>query len=433
MPARSSYPDDLPAAIRTWLPAPFFSSWTLRRGLCWTPQRLVWLAILLVWSAEQTLADRFDAAVRLLRDWFPRWSLGDSYTGFSAALGRWSDTLQPAVAARLRQQMARLPGRRLRHGWPAFAVDGSRVECPRTAANQAAFGCAGKKRTAPQLFLTTLWDLGTGLPWDYRIGPGTASERRHLESMLADLPAGALVVADAGFVGYDLCQRILASGRSFLLRVGANIQLLRELGAVVDEDEATVYLWPGNRRCQPPLVLRLIVLPGDKKGKVYLLTNVRDEAALSDTAAAELYRLRWGVEVFYRGCKQTLQRRKMLSRAPAQAKAELGWTLVGVWLLGLMSVSAILAAGGDPLSWSVALARKTVRRAMRPTGGSRRQPPLQEQLAAATQDEYERRGSKQARDWPHKKREKGPGAPKIRAATADEVQRATRFQSKRAA
>lgn len=432
MPARSSYPNDLIAAIRTWLPAAFFARWAVRRGLCWTPQRLLWLAVLMAWSAEHTLADRFDDAVRLLRDWFPTWPLGGSYTGFSAALVRWSGTLQPAVAARLRQQMAGLPGRRRRHGWSAVAVDGSRVECPRTAANQAAFGCAGKKRTAPQLFLTTVWDLGTGLPWDYRIGPGTASERRHLEEMLPALPADALVVADAGFVGYDLCRRVLASGRSFLLRVGANLQLLTGLDGTVGGDGATVSLWPGNRRRQPPLLLRLIGLPGDKKGPVYLLTNVRDQAALADAAAAELYRLRWGVEVFYRGCKQTLQRRAMRSRAPGQAEGELGWTVLGVWLLGLMSVAALLAAGGDPLSWSVALARKAVRQAMRPASGSGR-PRLTTQLAAATQDGYRRRASKQARDWPHQKHEKGPGAPKMRPATADEVQRATRFQSKRAA
>lgn len=126
------------------------------------------------------------------------------------------------------------------------------------------------------------------------------------------------MVADAGFVGYDLCQRIRASGRSFLLRVGANIQLLRDLGAGVDEDEATVYLWPGNRRRQPPLVLRLIVLPGDKKGKVYLLTNVRDEAALSDTAAAELYRLRWGVETDQADCTSS----SVLYQAGAAAYSE---------------------------------------------------------------------------------------------------------------
>jgi hypothetical protein len=79
-------------------------------------------------------------------------------------------------------------------------------------------GCAGKKKTGPQLFLTTLWHMGTGLPWDYRIGPGTASERHHLRDMLADLPAKAMVVADAGFTGYELLRAIDQLGLSFLVR-----------------------------------------------------------------------------------------------------------------------------------------------------------------------------------------------------------------------
>src|SRR4029453_634829 len=113
-----------------------------------------------------------------------------------------------------------------------FAADGSRLECPRTAANEAGLGCAGKRKTGPQLFLTTLWHMGTGLPWAFRIGPGTASERRHLEAMLPELPRQALVIADAGFTGYDLYRRLLAAQMNFLLRVGANVQLLRKLGSV---------------------------------------------------------------------------------------------------------------------------------------------------------------------------------------------------------
>ena len=80
--------------------------------------------------------------------------------------------------------------------------------------------------------------------------------------------------------------------------------------------------------------------------------------------------MRWGVEVFYRATKQTLRRRRMLSRTPEAARCEWTWALLGVWLLGPMSVSAILGRGGDPLSRSAALARRRVREAMR-LGGRR--------------------------------------------------------------
>jgi len=94
-----------------------------------------------------------------------------------------------------------------------------------------------------------------------------------------------------------------------------------------------------------------------------LLTNVLDPTQLTDEEAAMLYAMRWGEEVFYRSHKQTMQRRKLLSRRPATCLAEAQWTLLGLWLLGLMTVSRLIGAGTDPLEMSVARARDAVRRA----------------------------------------------------------------------
>jgi hypothetical protein len=431
MRAPSSYRHGLVEAIRRWLPAPSFARWPLRGGLLWTPQRLVWVALLMAWSAEQTLAERFAAALELLAVLFPRWRRGGGYTGWSAALQAWSGSLRPAVAQRLRREMRGFAGEHWRRGGRcAFAADGSRVECPRTAANEKALGRAGRKGTGPQLFVTTLWHMGLGLPWDYRIGPGTASERRHLGDMLADLPDDALIVADAGFSGYDLYRAILGARRSFLLRVGSNVHLLTRLGYAEREGPDMVYLWPEARRDEPPLALRLIVLTRGRD-KAYLVTDVLDEAALPASEAALLYEMRWGVEVFYRSCKQTLQRRRMLGRTPRAAEEELAWAVLGLWLLGMMTTAAVAARGGDPLAWSVALARRQLRRAMRQAAGGRRdRAPLARELAGAVRDGYARKGSKKARNWPHKKRERPPGAPEIRQATRQEVRSAQRLRQK---
>jgi hypothetical protein len=431
---RLSYRESLIQAIRNWFPWQFFSRWKLRRGLQWTPQRIFWIAILMTWCAEQTLKERFEAVRESVQALFPRWRLGESYTGWYEAQAVWLRHLQPALAKRLQQQMRAVAGCCwTREGWCAFAGDGSRVECPRTAANEEELGCAGKKRTCPQLFVTTLWHMGTGLPWDFRIGPGTASERRHLEEMLPDLPPKALLVADAGFVGYDFFQRIGAARKHFLVRVGANIRLLQKLGYAEREGSTTVYLWPENRSQQAPIVLRLLVLSQGKK-KMYLVTNVLAEAALSKKTAAILYEMRWGIEVFYRSTKQTLERRRMLSHTPDAAKCELTWTMFGIWLLGLMSVSGILERGDDPLSWSAALARNRVRRAMRrATTAQRRRESLSAELAHATKDTYERHGSKKARDWPHKKKEEPPGNPEIKLASPQQIRGAQRLKKKLAA
>ena len=87
-----------------------------------------------------------------------------------------------------------------------------------------------KKATSPQLWLTLLWHVGSSLPWAWRTGPSGASERDQLVAMVPELPAQALLVADAGLVGYALWQALLTAGHHFVLRVGANVRLLRQLG-----------------------------------------------------------------------------------------------------------------------------------------------------------------------------------------------------------
>jgi hypothetical protein len=409
-----------------------FSHLPVRGNVLWTPQRLAWMGLLMSWDEGQTLGVRWDHAGTAAHDLHAHWKLGESYSGFTQALVREMPRLLPAVTQRFRQAMQTLPRRWWTcAGWTAFAVDGSRQEAPHTAANEAELGCAGKERTAPQVYITTMWHLGLGLPWDFRVGPGTDSERHHALEMVEQLPPRALLVADAGFVGYELCRKLLLSGRSFLLRVGGNIRLLKELGYYQQERGDIVYLWPTKRQFggrHKPLVLRLLRL---RQGKQtwYLVTNVLDRRQLTNTQARKLYESRWGEEVFYRSYKQTLGRRKLLSRTAATCTVESQWTLLGLWLLGLMSVSQITARQGDPKAWSVAESRDVVRQALRNERPRRdARCPLGKRLAQALKDTYQRTSAKTARNYPRKKKEKPPGPPTIESAEAAEIARAARLE-----
>ena len=151
----------------------------------WTPWRLVLAAVLMAWEGAGSLAQRFATTRITLRQWWPKQSLGRTYQGWIKALVRLSPRLLETLTAHLRQQLQAVAGPFWRRqGQVAFAVDGSRLECPRTAANEAALGCAGRQKTGPQLFVTSVYHMGTGLLWAFRCGPGTDSERTHLRQML---------------------------------------------------------------------------------------------------------------------------------------------------------------------------------------------------------------------------------------------------------
>ena len=94
-------------------------------------------------------------------------------------------------------------------------------------------------------------------------------------------------------------------------------------------------------------------------------------------------------------------------------------------------VGNILAKRGDPLRWSAARARQRVRQSMRRALKRRdKDRRLGKDLAQMLKDEYQRRGSKKARNWPHKKKEKPPGAPKIQLANAEQKRAVKRLKKK---
>src|SRR5262249_48723178 len=298
------------------------------RDLCtWTPHGLTAAALLWAWSDEATLTARFEAARKVaLRALGLTGSTARTYQAFLKLLRAWTAVLAAALVPALRRRLQADRADRFRvGGYAVFGVDGSRLELPRTASNEARFAptrrpaskprraaaAHAKKVNPPQMWLTVMFHAGTGLPWDWRTGPSGSSERQHLMQMIAALPADALVTADAGFVGYEYWKALRDSGRGSLIRVGANVRLLKGLGYARERD-GLVPLWPagGAARRQPPLVLRLVVARGPRH-PVYLVTSVLDAEALPDPQVIALYRLRWGVELFYRQFKQTFGRRKL--------------------------------------------------------------------------------------------------------------------------
>ncbi|MBX3436379.1 MAG: IS4 family transposase, partial [Planctomycetaceae bacterium] len=339
-----------------------WSGVVLRDDCTWTPRWLAAGALLWAWSNEDTLAERFACSRRLIgHQRADSIEPAGSYQAFLKLLQRWTNRLLAVLQQALRQRMQEFSGAWRLHGFVVFGVDGSRIDLPRTRSHEAAYApsrsrspktrrarrrprsAAGEKKARQaQLWLTTMYHVALHLPWDWRIGPSDSSERAHAREMLDTLPADALLTADAGFVGYDFAQAVLAGGRQLLVRVGSNVTLLKQLG-YVRESAGTVYLWTDQAasRRDEPLVFRHVVVQGPRH-PLHLIVSVLSPRRLSDRQVAALYRARWGVEVFYRHLKQTFGRRKLRSCAAANARVELEWSLVGLWSIGLYATAELI-------------------------------------------------------------------------------------------
>lgn len=274
--------------------------------------------------------------------------------------------------------------------------------------------------------MTLLWHVGTGLPWDWQSGPSGSSERQHMQELLDELPDHSLIIADAGFVGYDFWKSILAAKKDFLIRVGANVKLIKPLG-YARENGSTVSLWPDQvaRKKEPPLVLRLIVIHNGRH-PVYLVTNITNKKLLSDKQACEIYHHRWGIELFFRTFKQTFGRQKLRSRNAENARMELDWSLLALWMICLLGQCELVQSGEDPFQLSPALAIKAVQFILREYRVRPESPAetLGCLLVKSQRDQYIRNGSKTSRNYPRKKKKKQIGSPTIIPATKQQIETA---------
>jgi DDE family transposase len=423
-----------------------WSSIRWRTDCTWSPRLLAVTALVWAWSDESNLGTRFTAARRIAAVLFPpQGKIAGSYQAFIKLLVRWTPGLvqliQAALRARMQADLAavwRVGGRLL------FGMDGSKVELPRTASNQAAYAPSWRKKAkkrkyrrrqrrqrrsdaglkkadTPQLLMTTLWHVGSGLPWSWRIGGSYQSEREQIRQMLPEVPAGAVLAGDAGLVGYDFIRTTQAGGRHVLVRVGSNVRLLTQLGSAWEHD-GIVYLWPtkAQKKSTPPLVLRLVVCHNGQH-PVYLVTTLLDCDDVPDRDVIAMYRQRWGIEVYHRSLKQTFQRRKLRSHSAAATRVELEWSLVGLWAMSLYAVVQIRRDNQSPRRLSCAKLLEAFRRTLRDylhpvcCGAT-----LCDRLRKAVIDPYQRQ-NKTSRDYPRKKKETPPGPPTIIRANAQEI------------
>jgi hypothetical protein len=288
--------------------------------------------------------------------------------------------------------------------------------------------------------MTTIVEVHTGLPWDWRIDRGRGSEKDHLLQMASDLPDNALLLGDGNFVGFPIWSRLDSDGKPFLIRVGGNVRLITRLwpDAEARYEGNIVYVWPKKRRDESPLMLRLIKVGRGRKA-VYLLTNVLDTKRLSRSDAGRIYRKRWGVELFFRTLKRTLGYHKLQSKSGRRARIELEWAMIAMTVATLMGIDAAFQYEIDPGRLSPARLSRTLRAFLLrgdveiPSKGG---AALVRGLVSDLKDNYHRRRPKRSRCHPKTRNTPKPlvlKPPRIRRATTEERQWARQYRKQTAA
>jgi hypothetical protein len=417
----------------------------------WVPEQLAQQALLWAWQETKKVTDAFEQALEVCGD-LNIGKAAKTYTALIIALDRYRATFSLRLRQRFQFLAEEIGDRFWRdHKWVLIGFDGSRVTTPRTVSNELAF-CApnyGKGKTAkyrqkktkgmrrrqnkknppepqaPQVWITMMWHMGLRLPWTWRLGPSHSSERGHVVEMLEqeEFPEDTLFCGDAGFVGYDFWHAIRKAGGHFLVRVGANVKLLSESADVKRLGGGIVLCWPKDKMNsgEEPLRLRLVRVKIGKT-KMWMLTSVLDPKQLSVKKIIQYYKMRWGVEVEYRGLKQTIDKAMLRCRKSTRVYAELDWSIRAMAFAELIALREQIPRSDqrqtqseqdyDPKERSLANTIRALRKCMRNLHRDvDPQSDLLSQLAESLVQSYNNRTDKKARYRPPNPDKKPLGDP----------------------
>lgn len=353
-----------------------FTEYRFHGNIKWMPEQLCLQALIWSWQDTKNVTDAFEQTGEICEELGIK-NTANSYTALMNALDGYANIFSPGLRQHFQALVEESAGRFWRDDdWVLMGFDGSRATTPRTVSNEKAFCAANygvgktakyrKKKTkgmrrrkneknkpqpqAPQVWITMIWHMGVRLPWTWRLGPSNSSERGHVMEILQqeEFPENTLFCGDAGFVGYPLWNAVVQANGDFLVRVGANVSLLSETADVKRQGGGIVLCWPKDKMNSDakPLRLRLVRVKIGQT-KMWMLTSVLDRKKLSNKKIVQYYKTRWGVEVEFRGLKQTNDKRNLRCRNSDRVYVELDWSIRAMAFAELVALREQITAQQD--------------------------------------------------------------------------------------
>lgn len=256
-------------------------------------------------------------------------------------------------------------------GLRLVSVDGTTFDLPDTEANAAFFGRPGTGRgqgrsAYPQARAVALVECGTHAVFAAEVAPLNVHETVLARRLFPSLTREILLLADRGFLGFDLWRAAAATGADLLWRVRSNA-VLPVVSALPDGSYLSeiVAARDKNRRADPqPVRVLEYTLGSPGKDTVYRLVTTLLDPAAPATELAALYAERWEIETTLDEIKTHLggPRFVLRSQHPAGVEQEIfAFLLVHHALRDLMHQAAQLERE-DPDRMSFTRTLRVVRR-----------------------------------------------------------------------
>jgi hypothetical protein len=195
------------------------------------------------------------------------------------------------------------------------------------------FPWARFRRTKAGLKMHTLLDVRGSIPAFTWITEARFGDVRILDALIPE--PGCIYLLDRAFLDFFRLHRLNAAQATFVTRAKKGLQWERLYSRKVDRStglicDQTIRLTGTTSAQDYPAHLRRVAYRDPKTGKkLEFLTN---DFTLLPFTIAELYRLRWQVELFFKWIKQHLRIKAFYGTSPNAVKTQI-WIAISVYLL----------------------------------------------------------------------------------------------------
>ena len=268
--------------------------------------------------------------------------------------------LDESIFKRLNQRIIEAYGPTAdRYAWfghRLFAVDGSRLNLPRSLTTYG-YTPPSDNVYAPQGLLSCLYQVRSQLPFDFNLAPHR-DERLCAEQHLQVLEPGDVVVYDRGYFSCLLLHRHSAAGIHAVFRLQLNREkVIRAFFASAETDTVVDIVASDTTRHDietrhpelniVPRQLRLVKY--DIAGQTFCLgTTLLDCDRYPLNALKDVYHSRWGVEELYKISKQLFGIEEFHARTERGVKQEIFAHFVLITMNRLFANQADIDLNPDP-------------------------------------------------------------------------------------
>ena len=183
-------------------------------------------------------------------------------------------------------------------------------------------------------------DLQTFLPRFAVVKTAGTHDSTEARVLCAEIRAGEIVVFDKAYIDFKHLKELTDRGVFWVSRAKDNmsytvIKRNKHKGDV--KKDVIIRLQGYKARNDYPVTMRMITARVEVDGKMVILTFLTNNMEWSATSICDLYKGRWGIEVFFKQMKQTLQLGDFLGYSENAVRWQVWTALLTYVLLRLIS------------------------------------------------------------------------------------------------